>query len=242
VLSWGGAYHEVHGPRKHSKDPSPLKVKNVRFTAEDGRDRRFVVCHNVEQAEKDRHDREAIVASLEDQLRSGPKSLVGNKGYRKYIQVEGGAAFGIDYQKVKSEARFDGKWVLRSNWDAASAEELALRYKDLWMVEAIFRAAKTVLESRPIYHKCDETIRGHVFCSFLALTLMKELEDRLAAKGLELEWADVLRDLTALRVTRLKSGAATCELRSAPRGVAGKVLQAAGVALGPQMRFIDEHE
>jgi hypothetical protein len=132
--------------------------------------------------------------------------------------------------------------VLRSNWNQASAEELALRYKDLWMVEAIFRAAKSVLESRPIYHKCDATIRGHVFCSFLALTLMKELEDRLSAKGLELEWADVLRDLAALRVTRLTSGAATCELRSTPQGVAGKVLAAAGVALGPQLRFIDEHE
>jgi transposase len=242
VLSWSGRYREVHGPRQHSKDPSPLKVKDVCFTAEDGRDRRFVVCHNVEQAEKDRHDREAIVASLEDQLKSGPKSLVGNKGYRKYVAVEGKAAFGIDYAKVNEEARFDGKWVLRSNWDQASAEELALRYKDLWMVEAIFRAAKTVLETRPIYHKCDATIRGHVFCSFLALVLMKELEDRLSAKGMELEWADVLRDLEKLRVTRMKSGAATCELRSTPEGTAGKVLAAAGVALGPPLRFIEEHE
>jgi len=242
VLSWPGRYREVHGPRKHSKDPSPLKVKDVHFTAEDGRDRRFVVCYNLEQAEKDRHDREAIVASLEDQLKHGPKSLVGNKGYRKYVQVAGDAAFGIDYAKVKAEERFDGKWVLRSNWNQASAEELALRYKDLWMVESIFRAAKSVLETRPIYHKYDATIRGHVFCSFLALVLMKELEDRLAAKGLELEWADVLRDLEALRVTRLHSGAATCELRSTPQGVAGKVLSAAGVALAPSLRFIGEHE
>jgi len=59
--------------------------------------------------------------------------------------VEGKEAFGIDYGKIEEEARFDGKWVLRSNWDQASAEELALRYKDLWQVEAIFRAAKTVM-------------------------------------------------------------------------------------------------
>ncbi len=242
VLSWGGAYREVHGPRKHSKDPSPLKVKNVRFTAEDGRDRRFVVCHNVEQAAKDRADREAIVAGLEDQLKRGAKSLVGNKGYRKYLRAEGDSPFAIDYAKVKEEERFDGKWVLRSNWDSASAEELALRYKDLWMVEAIFRAAKSVLETRPIYHKCDATILGHVFCSFLALLLMKELEDRLAAKGWDVEWADVLRDLEALGLTRLKSGAATCELRSTPQGVAGKVLSAAGVGLGPALRFVDEQE
>ena len=134
----------MHGPRQHSKDPSPLKVKDVRFTAEDGRDRRFVVCHNVEQAEKDRADREAIVAALEDQLKHGAKSLVGNKGYRKYLAgARARRSSGSTTPRCKAEARFDGKWVLRTNWDQASAEELALRYKDLWMVEAIFRATKT---------------------------------------------------------------------------------------------------
>jgi hypothetical protein len=240
VLGWPGTYQVVHGPRQHRKSPSPLKVKDVRFTAEDHRDRRFVVCHNEEQATKDRADREAIVAALEDQLKHGAKSLVGNKGYRKYLACRGEKVFGIDYAKVKEEARFDGKWVLRTNWSAAPAADLALRYKELWRVEAIFRATKSVLETRPIYHKCDETIRGHVFCSFLALTVMNELEQRLSAKGQELEWSDVLRDLEALQVVTLKSGAATCELRTAPRGVAGKVLAAAGVALGPTVRFLED--
>jgi len=240
VLSWGGSYHQVHGPREHSKSPSPLKVKDIRFTGQDGRDRRYVVCHNEEQAAKDRADREAIVKSLEDQLKGGAKSLVGNKGYRKYLACQGEKVFGIDYAKVKAEARYDGKWVLRTNRFDCAAAEIALRYKELWMVEAIFRATKSVLETRPIYHKCDETIRGHVFCSFLALTLMKELEDRLSAKGQQLEWADVLADLEALRVVKLRSGAATCELRTAPQGVAGKVVQASGVSLGPTLRFLDE--
>ena len=240
VLGWPGAYHVVNGPRQHSKSPSPLKVKDVRFTAEDNRDRRFVICHNEEQATKDRADREAIVKALEDQLKQGAKSLVGNKGYRKYLACQGEKVFGIDYAKVKEEARFDGKWVLRTNWSDAPAADVALRYKELWRVEAIFRATKSVLQTRPIYHKCNETIRGHVFCSFLALTLMKELEDRLSAKGHELEWADVLRDLDALRLVTINSGAATCELRTTPRGVAGKVLAAAGVALGPTVRFLED--
>jgi hypothetical protein len=238
VLGWAGSYQQVHGPREHSKSPSPLRVKDVRFTAE-GRDRRYVVCHNLEQAQKDRADREAIVAALEDQLRKGAKSLVGNRGYRKYLRSEG-EGFRIDRQKVREEERYDGKWVLRTNWWEASAAEVALRYKDLWMVESIFRTAKTILETRPIYHKCDETIRGHVFCSFLALMLRKELQERLAGKGLVLEWADVVRDLEALRVVRLRSGAATCELRSLPQGAAGKVLQAAGVSPGASLRFLEE--
>ena len=238
VLGWPGRFQEVHGPREHSKSPSPLSVKDVRFTA-DGRDRRYVVCHNLEQAAKDRADREAIVAALEDQLRKGAKSLVGNRGYRKYVTCEG-RGFAIDRRKVQEEERFDGKWVLRTNWWSPPAADVALRYKDLWMVEAIFRATKTILETRPIYHKCDETIRGHVFCSFLALVLMKELQHRVADRGLVLEWPDVLRDLEALRVARLRSGASLCELRSTPQGVAGAVLQAVGVALGPSLRILDE--
>jgi hypothetical protein len=240
VMSWGGAYHEVHGPREHSKSPSPLKVKDIRFTGEEGRDRRYVVCHNEEQAIKDRLDREAIVKSLEDQLKGGAKSLVGNKGYRKYLACKGEKVFGIDYAKVQEEARYDGKWVLRTNRFDCEAAEIALRYKDLWMVEAIFRATKSILETRPIFHKCDVTIRGHVFCSFLALTLMKELEDRLSAKGHEFEWADVLHDLEAVRLVTLRTAAATCQLRTMPAGVAGKVLQAVGVALGPAVSFLDE--
>ena len=76
--------------------------------------------------------------------------------------------------------------------------EVAIKYKQLWMVEDIFRSMKSLLNTRPIFHKRDETIRGHVFCSFLALLLRKQLEDRLARKEWKLEWADVIRDLDSL--------------------------------------------
>jgi len=237
VLSWGGSYHEVHGPRQHSKSPSPLKVKDIRFTGEDGRDRRYVVCHNEEQAVKDRADREAILASLEDQLKRGDKSLVGNKGYRKYIKSEG-PRWGIDRQKVEQEARYDGKWVLRTNRFDCEAAEIALRYKELWMVEAIFRATKSALVTRPIYHQCDQTIRGHVFCSFLALVLRKSLEDQLAAAGERLEWGDILRDLDALVQIELSVGGKGYLLRTASRGVAAKVFTACRVAVPPMLEEV----
>jgi hypothetical protein len=226
----------VHGKREQSKSPSPLKVKDIRFTGEDGRDRRYVVCHNEEQAIKDRMDREAIVKSLEDQLKAGAKSLVGNKGYRKYLSCQGEKVFGIDYAKVKEEARFDGKWVLRTNRFDCEAAEIALRYKDLWMVEDIFRTTKSILETRPIFHKCNDTIRGHVFCSFLALTLMKELEDRLAAAGHNLEWADIVRDLDAMVRMKLSVGGKGYLVRSPTRGVAGKVFAACRLAVPPMVQ------
>jgi transposase len=82
--------------------------------------------------------------------------------------------------------------------------QAALRYRERWMVKDIFRTAKALLATRPIFHKYDETIRGHVFCSFLALVLRKELEDRLAAAGHSFEWADIVQDLERLSETEIE--------------------------------------
>ncbi len=234
VLSRGGRYREVHGPRQKSTDPSPLKVKEVHVG-----NRRYVVCLNEEQAKKDRADREAIVEALREQLKHGDKSLVGNKGYRKYLHTEG-PKFTIDEEKVKWEDRFDGKWVLETDLEELSAEEAALQYKQLWMVEEMFRTVKTLLETRPIFHKCDETIRGHVFCSFLALLLRKELQDRLEAQGDKFEWAELLRDLEALQSTEVESQGKRFLLRSDLEATTAAVFRAAGVAIPSSVQKIQE--
>jgi transposase len=232
VLSRGGRYREVHGPRTNSKDPSPLKVKQVLVE-----ERRYIVCYNEEQARKDQADREAILNKLREQLRRGSTSLVGNKGYRKFLSACGESAFQIDESKVKAAARFDGKWVLQTDTDLP-AEEVALRYKDLLMVEDAFRTMKTILETRPIYHKCDDTIRGHVFCSFLALVLQRELQSRLESRGWQLEWARLCEDLDALQELTLTIGDKTFLIRTPPVGNASRAVQAAGVALGPSVRLL----
>jgi transposase len=230
VVARAGRYAEVHPKSDDRNDPSPLKVKEV--WVEDAR--RYVVCGNEDQATKDRHDREAVVASLRDALSHGDKSLVGNKGYRKYLRA-GGKQFAVDEDKIKEEARYDGKWVLTTNMDLP-AREVALKYKQLWMVEEVFRSMKSLLDTRPIFHKCDETIRGHVFCSLLALLLRKELEDRLARKEWKLEWADVIRDLDNLIEMEVAIGGKGYVFRGQTSGVAGKVFQACGVALPPALR------
>lgn len=230
ILGRAGAYKEVLPERVNTKDPSPLKVKEV---WED--DRRYVVCINEEQRRKDAFDRKAIIDHLREQLKRGEKSLVGNKGYRKYLALTGRERFTIDEKKIKAESRYDGKWVLRTNMDLP-AEEIALKYKQLWMVEDIFRTMKSVLDTRPIYHKCTETIRGHVFCSFLALCLRKDLADRLAAKGLKLEWNDIVRDLIELEEMHTVFSGKSFVLRSQLKGCAHKVLQSAGVAIPPTVR------
>ena len=100
----------------------------------------------------------------------------------------------------------------------------------------MFRSMKSLLETRPVYHRLDETIRGHVFCSFLALVLCKELEDRLAARGEKLEWADVLRDLEALTEAEVEQDDKLYALRSEARGTCGRVFRATGVAFPPSVR------
>jgi len=236
VLSRGGRYRVVHAKGPHRKDPSPLKVKEVWVA-----DRRYVVCLNEDEARKDAADREAIVTALREKLRSGDKSLIGNRGYRRFVATESESHFQIDEAKIAAEARYDGKWVLRTNTELAAAD-VALQFKRLWMVEHWFRSCKTLLATRPIYHKCDETIRGHVFCSFLALVLRQELQTRLEARGDDVEWADVIRDVDQLQVVEVEQDGKRFLLRSETKGTCGKAFQAAGVALPPTVRQITPAE
>ncbi len=230
VLPSTAEFQVVTGAKKKVGDPSPLSVREQWVNG-----KRYIVCYNEDQARKDAADRAAIVESLKVKMKKGDKSLVGNKGYRRYLKSAGQQHFTIDEAKLADEQCFDGMWVLRTNttFDAA---DVALKYKQLWMVESIFRSAKTLLETRPIYHKFDDTIRGHVFCSFLALVLRKELEMRLEKQGDKLEWADINRDLRALQEVEVEMQGKKLYLRTDLRGVCHNVLKAAGVATPPTVR------
>lgn len=229
VLSQGGRYQQVRPESSDPQKPAPLKVKQVEI---DGC--RYIVCVNTRQQRKDAADREAIVSALARQLKKGPKSLVGNKGYRKYLKIEKGSA-GIDKDRIRDEARFDGKWVLRTNTDL-SAAQVALKYKELWRVENVFRDVKSLLDTRPIFHQKDRTIRGHVFCSFLALVLRKELDRRLLEAGHRFEWAEIKQDLKALQRVTLAEDDRRLSIRSRSQGVCGKVFQSVGVAIPPTIQ------
>jgi transposase len=231
VLLDTGAYEEVYPEGVNSKDPSPLKVKEVMIN-----ETRYIVCRNERQARRDEADRNAIVESLKEKIAKAPSSLIGNKGYRGFLKVTKESVC-LDEDKVKADAKYDGIWVLTTN-TKLKAKEVALKYKELWMVEQTFREMKSVIETRPIYHKRDETIRGHVFCSFLALVLKKELDHRLVSQGLQLEWADIKQDLKALQEVTLIEKDTTLAIRTECKGVCGKVFKAVGVAVPPTIRVV----
>ena len=229
VLSHPGRYKEVRPESGDGKDPEPLKIKQVEHNGH-----RYIVCCNPRQARKEARDREVILAALKEQIKKGAKSLVGNKGYRKYLKLAKDSV-SIDEEKVRYESRFDGKWVLSTNTNM-SAEKVALSYKELWQVEKVFRDVKALLNTRPIFHQRDRTIRGHVFCSFLALVLRKELERQLNLAGHVLEWADIKQDLKALQQVTIEENGRKMAIRSKCEGVCGKVFQAVGVAMPPTIR------
>jgi hypothetical protein len=220
VLGRAGRYHTV---------ADNLRVKEVRVE-----DRRYIICHNPEEAARDVADREAILRALADQLQHGAKRLVGNRGFRRFLRISK-EAMTIDQAKVAAEARYDGKFVLRTNTTLPAAE-VAVQYKRLLLVEQFFRAAKSLLDTRPIFHQWDATICGHVFCSFLSLVLVDELRRCLGARGGPLEWAAIRRDLATLAEVEVRDGEHWYLLRTALQGCAGKVLQAVGVAIPPPVR------
>ena len=130
---------------------------------------------------------------------------------------------------------YDGLFVLRTNARITPLQAV-LRYRELLTVEALFRAAKATFATRPIFHSSDAAIRGHVFCSFLALLLQKELFERCAEAGLEPEWANLLRDLDRLQEATLESGGKTWTVRTEAAGAVPALMKIAGIALPARVR------
>jgi hypothetical protein len=183
VLGRAGRYHHVE---------ENLDVKEVLVEGA-----RYVVCRNPIEARKDAEDRAAIVAKLEEALGQGPKGLIGNKGYARFLRGAKGA-WTIDEDAVAADARLDGKFVLRTNTTLETAD-VARAYKGLWRVERAFREEKSTLEIRPVYHHTDEGTIGHIAACFLALRLEVDLQQRLDNLATDVPWPDLMLDLAEVR-------------------------------------------
>jgi Transposase DDE domain len=207
--------------------------------------KRYIVCRNEAEAEKDRKDREAIVAALDAQLKKGDKALIGNSAYRRYLRKSAGTkdktkgkddrAFEIDAGKLAEEARFDGIFVLRTNANVTPLQAV-LRYRDLLQVENLFLRTKAIMRTRPIFHSSDAAIRGHVFCSFLALAMQKYLDDLSIEAGVTPEWKQLLRDLDRLQQVRLQYRGADWMVRTDAAPTITALYRQAHVALPPRAR------
>jgi hypothetical protein len=214
VLGRAGRFHTVD---------DNLEVKEVMVG-----DNRYVVCRNPIERRKDEAAREAILAKLTTTLQQqGPKAVIGNKGFARFIKVAKGAVT-INESAVEADARLDGKFVLRTSTDLP-ADEVARAYKGLWRVERTFRETKSTLEVRPIYHHRDDTTVGHIVASFLALRLEVDLQRRLDGRGSTVSWPDLMRDLSQVQAVDLSLDGQRYRLRTDLSGSAFDAFAAAGV-------------
>ena len=219
VLGRAGRFHTV---------ADNLEVKEVVVGG-----RRYVVCRNPQEAKKDAEARRRIIEHLEKLLKHGPKTVIRNKGFSRFLKVSKGAV-SIDHDAVRADARLDGKFVLRTNTELP-ADEVALAYKSLWRVERTFREAKSTLEVRPIFHHRDDTSVGHIVGCFLALRLEVDLQRRLDERKVEVSWPDLMRDLEQVKAVEVTLDGNRYLLRTDMIGKSYEAFVAAGVRPPPKV-------
>jgi len=215
VLGMGGRYRELEGG---------LRVKEVLLGGH-----RYVVCYDPETAERDRWVRGEIIKLLEENLKGKGLGVI-QRGYRRFIRRVGDGSYEIDKERVRREARYDGKWVLRTNVDL-STEEVVMVYKDLWKVERAFRGLKDVLRLRPIYHWKADRVRGHILVCFLAFYLMQYLEALMGDERGEL--GRLMRSLRGLKVAEVELEGRRYRVRTRLDGGTEKILGHIGLRIAP---------
>ena len=219
VLRRAGRYHKV---------ADNMEAKEVLVNGH-----RYVVCHNAEAEERDRKRREEIIErAREDLSKKGAQAFIMPRGLRRFVELKGGELV-LREAVIRKEARYDGKWVVRSNTDLPT-DEVALAYKSLWQIEQAFRELKSGLEIRPVYLRLEEHVRGHILVCFLALVLEAALRHLLAETGSHSSYQEVLDDLAGVQANRFEARGKAWLWRTELPGVANDAFRAAG--LRPPLR------
>jgi len=144
---------------------------------------RLIISYSDKRASKDKHNRERGLARLEKQLKSGKltKSNINNRGYNKYLKMDGEIRISIDKEKFDFDAKWDGLKGYITN-TSLTKDEIIENYGHLWKIEKAFRVSKHDLKIRPIYHQLQRRIETHITISFVAYKIYKELERQLKNK------------------------------------------------------------
>jgi transposase len=211
VLKTGGRYKKVS---------DHLQGKEVWYDAD-----RYIVCYNPKRAERDKKTREELILRLTNKLQKGAESLSSSPGYRRYLVI-GKTEASLSQEAIQKEARYDGKYVLRTNCELDS-HEVAEAYKTLWRVERAFRELKSGLDLRPVYHYADSRVRGHVMVCFLALVLESALISYLNQS--KTSYLKLLADLLQLHAVELTHQGKTYLLRTELAGSAYEAFRVLGI-------------
>ena len=226
------------GARWQTITPGRLLVKTVPWKKE-----RLLVCLNPEERKRDRAIRADILASLREELRTGSASgLIRNSRFRPFVSVDQDAVE-LDMYKVREAARYDGKYVLRTNIPELPSAEVATLYKQLWRVERAFRDLKGPLELRPVWHWTDPRIKGHVMVCFLAYaiemafqtSIQKAVPNPDAPATGEADYHEIMEDLSRLKVVTFNIDGRQMAVRTDLLGRAFDAFKAVGLRPPPKV-------
>lgn len=144
---------------------------------------KIIVSYSKKRAKKDRHNRERGIQRLEKKLQTGKltKAHINNRGYNKYLKMDGQIAISIDYDKFGADEKWDGLKGYVTN-TTLSRKEVITAYRNLWHIEKAFRISKFDLRLRPIYHQIQRRVEAHICICFTAYAVFKELERILKIK------------------------------------------------------------
>jgi len=175
----------------------------------------LIISYSQARAANDKNNRERGLHRLEKLIKKGKltKQHINNRGYNKYLKLEGDVTININYQKFKEDARWDGLKGYSTN-TTLTANEVIENYKHLWQIEKAFRISKTDLKVRPIYHRLKHRIETHLIIAFCSYKIYKELERQLNLKqtGLSPEKAiEIMQSIFAVQTT-LPQSAKSLEL------------------------------
>jgi len=234
VLRRAGRYHEVS---------DNLELKEI-WVGE----HRYVVCHNPEEEIRDRREREKIIEHTRQELEAkGPKAFIMPRGVRRYVELKGGE-LKLKERVIREDARYDGKWVLRTNTELG-AEEIAFAYKSLWQIEQAFRELKSGLEINPVFLRTEDHVRGHIIVCFLALVLEAALIRQLKqsvisgsspeqSSEVKIRYREILRDLDKVRAEEIKANKKSWLVRTELAGQATLAFQAVGIRPPPLVQSL----
>jgi Transposase DDE domain len=219
-----------------------LRVKEVKISESE----RFVVCHNPDAATRDAATRANLVDRLEamiagsDRLsptkRSELRGVISTKpGLNRFLRVTPGGLLRVDAAKITTDAKLDGKYLLRTSDPHLSTEDIALGYKQLLEVERGWRDMKQVLDLRPVYHRLEDRIRAHVLLCWLALLLARIVETRTATPDITTTWPRARDQLQRLHVGTFTGPAGLFRQTTPPSTEARRLHQALDLPLPPRI-------
>jgi hypothetical protein len=197
-------------PGRYRKIRENLLAKEV-VLGEGDRRRRYILCLNPREARRQKIHREAVVKFLEEELAGHvvpdaaaqwAAKLRASKRCNPYLSVSEDGKIFLDRDKVRKRERYDGKWVVETNDDEISAEDAALGYRGLMVIERCFRSLKKPrIRMTPMCHRLERRIDAHVKICVLALLI-----ERTAEISLDAPWSEIRRGLEALQVSEFRSG------------------------------------